>query len=68
VMEELLRRLSVSRPNLQNDTCYGTLLSREQYLHDVEQWKYRDGREQPEGPMSTEEIKIWTSAIGRKGS
>ena len=45
VMDELMRRLSVSRPNLQNDVCYGTLLSREQYLHDIERWKYRDGRE-----------------------
>ena len=45
VMEELIRRLSVSRPNLQNDVCYGTLLSREQYLHDIERWKYRDSRE-----------------------
>ena len=45
VMEELMRRLSVSRPNLQNDVCYGTLLSREQYLHDIERWKYRDARE-----------------------
>ena len=44
-MEELIRRLTVSRPNLQNDVCYGTLLSREQYLHDLERWKYRDGRE-----------------------
>jgi len=66
VMEELVRRLNASRPNLQNDTCYGTLLSREQYLFDVDHWKYRDGREQPEGPMSTEEIKIWTDAICQK--
>ena len=36
VMEELLRRLNASRPNLQNDVCYGTLLSREQYLHDIQ--------------------------------
>ena len=42
VMDELTRRLSVSRPNLQNDVCYGTLLSREQYLHDIDRWKYRD--------------------------
>jgi len=65
VMEELLRRLSVSRPNLQNDGCYGTLLSREQYLHDVERLKYRDAREQPEGPMTREQIDIWTEAIKR---
>ena len=32
VMEELIRRLTVSRPNLQSDICYGTLLSRERYM------------------------------------
>jgi hypothetical protein len=68
VMEELVRRLSVSRPNLQNDICYGTLLSREQYLHDVESWKYRDGREQPFGSMTREEVEIWTAAIRKPGS
>jgi hypothetical protein len=68
VMEELIRRLSVSRANLQNDVCFGTLLSREQYLYDVERWKYRDGRELPEGPMSREHIEIWTAAIpGKNG-
>src|SRR5713101_7721883 len=66
VMEELLRRLGVSRPNLQNDACYGTLLSREQYLHDVERLKYRDAREQPEGPMTREQVDIWTAAIERR--
>jgi hypothetical protein len=66
VMDELLRRLGVSRPNLQNDVCYGTLLSREQYLHDVGHWKYRDAREQPEGPMTREQLDIWTAAIGQK--
>jgi hypothetical protein len=66
VTEELVRRLSVSRPNLQNDVCYGTLLSREQYLHDIDAWKYKDGREQPNGPMTKEEIEIWTSAIAKE--
>ena len=56
VMEELIRRLTVSRPNLQSDVCYGTLLSREQYLHDVGQWKYRDARQEPEGAMTTEQL------------
>jgi hypothetical protein len=64
-MEELIRRLSVSRPNLQSDVCYGTLLSREQYLHDIDRWKYRDGREVPDGPMTREQIDIWTKAIGK---
>jgi hypothetical protein len=66
VMDELLRRLGVSRPNLQNDVCYGTLLSREQYLHDLGHWKYRDAREQPEGPMTREQLDIWTDAITQK--
>jgi hypothetical protein len=62
-MDELIRRLSVSRPNLQSDVCYGTLLSREQYLHDLDRWKYRDAREQPEGQMTPEQIRVWTDAI-----
>jgi hypothetical protein len=66
VMDELTRRLSVSRPNVQSDVCYGTLLSREQYLHDIERWKYRDGREQPDGPMTREHVEIWTAAIDKK--
>jgi len=66
VNEELMRRLSVSRPNLQNDTCYGTLLSREQYLHDIEQWKYHDAREQPYGFMTREQVDVWTAAIKDK--
>jgi hypothetical protein len=63
VMEELIRRLTVSRPNLLNDVCYGTLLSREQYLHDIERLKYRDGRQEPYGTMTEEQIRIWTDAI-----
>jgi hypothetical protein len=66
VMDELLRRLSVSRPNMNSDVCYGTLLSREQYLHDIERTKYRDGRAEPIGPMTEEQIRIWTDAIGNK--
>jgi hypothetical protein len=66
VLDELVRRLSVSRPNLNNDICYGTLLSREQYLYDLEHLKYRDGRSQPHGPMTEEQIEIWTAAINDK--
>jgi hypothetical protein len=59
---ELLRRVSVSRTNLTNDVCYGTLLSREQYLHDIERTKYRDGRIDT-GSMTPKQIEIWTAAI-----
>ena len=63
VMEELIRRLTVSRPNLLNDVCYGTLLSREQYLHDLDRLKYHDGRLEPLGTMTEEQIRVWTDAI-----
>jgi hypothetical protein len=65
VMEELIRRLAASRPNPANDVCYGTLLSREQYLDDLTRLKYRDMRAQPLGGMTEEEIQIWTDAIPR---
>jgi hypothetical protein len=63
VMDELIRRLGVSRPNLLNDVCYGTLLSREQYLHDIDRLKYHDGRQEPHGTMTEEQVRIWTEAI-----
>jgi hypothetical protein len=63
VMEELIRRLTVSKANLQNDICYGTILSREQYLHDLHRLKYQDARQTPHGRMSEEELAIWTAAI-----
>ena len=63
VMEELLRRLAVSRPNVQSDVCYGTMLSREQYLHDLERLNYSDAREEPRGVMTREQIELWTAAI-----
>lgn len=62
VTDELVRRLSVSRTNLNSDVCYGTLLSREQYIHDIEQTKYKDSRLEV-GAMAQEEIEIWTAAI-----
>ena len=54
VMDEHLPRLSVSRPNLLNDACYGTLLSREQDLRDITHWRYHDARHEPHGAMTEE--------------
>jgi hypothetical protein len=45
------------------DLCQGTLLSRAQYLVDVEKWGYRDARLSPAGTMTTEEIKEWTAPV-----
>ena len=46
--------------------CFGTLLSREQYLHDIQRLGYVDARVQPLGAMTREETRIWTDAIAKK--
>jgi hypothetical protein len=43
--------------------CRGPLLSRAQYLVDVERWNYVDARQVPLGTMTPEEIDVWTKAI-----
>jgi hypothetical protein len=68
VMETLMERL---RAELTNDAdvgrlCNGTMLSRQQYLPDVLEWGYADGRLAPLGGMTAEEIADWTAAIGVK--
>ncbi len=42
--------------------CNGTLLSRAQYLIDIERWNYADAR-LDRGAMNEREIRIWTDAI-----
>jgi hypothetical protein len=65
VMDTLIRRLredpSDGRTGLR--MCGGTLLSRQQYLIDVERRGYRDARLVPFGSMSAEDIALWTKAI-----
>ena len=46
--------------------CRGPMLSRAQYLVDVERWNYLDARQVPLGTMTPEEIDIWTKAIEPK--
>src|SRR5262249_60281803 len=43
--------------------CRGPLLSRAQYLVDVEQWGYQDARLRPRGAMSAEQVGRWTAGI-----
>lgn len=47
--------------------CQGTLLSREQYLSDIEQQGLADGRLAPRGNMTARETVIWTDAIPDHG-
>lgn len=68
VMDELIERLrweTHSAPP-QHDICLGTLLSREQYLSDIEQQGLQDGRIAPLGNMTAQDISIWTQAISDK--
>jgi predicted nucleotidyltransferase len=66
VMNELIARLEAEGrepPASGEHVCAGTLLSREQYLYDVEQLGYRDGRLTPASTMTPEDVQIWTEAI-----
>ena len=67
VMRELAERLESdsSRPPPSEHVCKGTLLSREQYLPDLERG-WGDARLQPSGTMTREMIAIWTEAIGKR--
>lgn len=66
VMDECLQRLHrdlLTQPSPDDRLCGGTLLSREQYLADVERHGYQDLRERPLGAMTPEQIQVWTAAI-----
>jgi Nucleotidyl transferase of unknown function (DUF2204) len=57
-----LRREAVTEPP-PDKVCRGTLLSRAQYLVDMEAWGYVDARLDPRVAMSEEDIAHWTRAI-----
>jgi hypothetical protein len=66
VMDQLLQRLADETrqaPAEDGNVCAGTLLSREQYLHDVENLGYVDGRLTPASTMTPEDVRTWTEAI-----
>lgn len=60
VLDDLLARLRTDETN--DDACHGTLLSREQFLVDVEQWGYADSR-LVEHTMDEAQITAWTLPI-----
>ncbi|MDB6174271.1 MAG: uncharacterized protein JWL59_3582 [Chthoniobacteraceae bacterium] len=65
ILDELLRRLGSENhsPHSDGRLCQGTLLSRQQYLADVERWGYADARLSSRSHMSESEIRHWTDAI-----
>ena len=68
VMRELMGRLDaeLTRPARER-ACQGTLISRAQYLVDVEHWNYTDPRLAPQGNMTAEERARWTAGISADG-
>jgi hypothetical protein len=65
VMQELLGRLrdELDTASPCDRLCQGTLLSRAQYLDDLEREGYLDARRLPRGKMTDEAIARWTAAI-----
>jgi hypothetical protein len=65
LMDDLLERLRQETHGVPpaSHVCSGTLLSREQYLIDIEQLGYQDSRLTPIGNMSPEDTVHWTNAI-----
>lgn len=62
----LARAASHQDPAAAARLCRGTLLSREQYLPDVERWGYADARVRPWGTLTPEEVRRWTATIGEE--
>ena len=70
LLDELLRKL---RQELRQERgapaaqrlCRGTLLSREQFLHDINVERYEDARTTRASSMTPDDIAAWTDAIGR---
>ena len=67
VIKELMNRLTAELdvPTRDSKVCQGTLLSRAQYLVDVDEWGYEDARVAPRGSMTEEQVAEWTAAIDK---
>jgi hypothetical protein len=63
VMTELTGRLQAeSRTRAERRVCQGTLLSRIQYLVDMDRWGYADARLDGESGMTSKQVFDWTQA------
>src|SRR5215475_15891436 len=67
IMEDLMTRLRGEANTAGPDRlCHGTLLSRQQYLVDVQEWGLRDARLEKRVRMDEKDIAAWTKAIGKE--
>ena len=68
VMDDLMTRLRKEARAISGERlCRGTLLSRKQYLVDVEEWGFRDARLDRRVHMDEQDIDRWTRAIAKEG-
>jgi Nucleotidyl transferase of unknown function (DUF2204) len=69
VMEELTERIGeeTRAGNAAEKVCYGTIISRQQYLKDVDDWGYKDAR-LVHGTMNEADIAHWTAGIAIDGA
>lgn len=67
VMEQLTKRVLDDTASAgPRGLCQGTLISRQQYLTDIDRWGCEDARLKPRGEMSRQDIDHWTAAIEEK--
>ena len=67
IMEDLITRLwNEVRTAGPERLCRGTLISRQQYLVDVQEWGYRDARLEQRVQMNEKDIADWTDAIEKE--
>jgi hypothetical protein len=67
VMDDLVAWLRKEVPAVgRKHLCRGTLLSRKQYLVDVEEWGFRDARLERRVRMDAKDIAHWTKAIAKE--
>ncbi len=66
-MDDLIERLRDETATLVADrVCRGTLLSRAQYLADVQKRGFRDARLEQRAHMDAGDIAHWTRAIAKE--
>jgi predicted nucleotidyltransferase len=67
IMDDLVLRLRSEKRNAGADrVCRGTLLSRKQYLLDIQERRFRDARLEARVHMDAKDIAHWTKAIAKE--
>jgi hypothetical protein len=69
VVDELTQRMrdETTAGNAGSRVNYGTIISRQQYLKDINEWGYEDARI-VHGTMSVEDVELWTAGIAIDGA